>query len=88
MESQRIFFSVLNFFGLNYVISGFMTGAPDWSCKDPSAFHTMRINASHERIIMPQDMSTNPYTLDVDATSFYPGSTVTGWYIFTLIKQN
>lgn len=56
----------------------FSEGAPDFSCKDPSAFHTRKINDTHEGIIMPQAMSTSPYMIDVSAQTFRPGDRVTG----------
>lgn len=80
MQLHQLFFGLLQFLIFIHLDFSFMTGAPDWSCKDPSAFHTLRLNATHEGIIMPQDMSTNPYTLEVDTTAFKPGSRVTGWY--------
>ena len=80
MELSRINFGILDFLISVNVCFGFMTGAPDWSCKDPSTFHTLRLNASHEGIIMPQEMSTNPYTLEVDSKTFTPGSRVTGLF--------
>ena len=80
MQGNRILPVVLLSLIFNHVTYSFMTGAPDWSCKDPSAFHTLRVNATHEGIIMPQDMSTSPYILDVDVSTFTPGSRVTGSY--------
>ena len=77
MEGPLIISAILNILIFSHVTC-FMTGAPDWSCKDPSAFHTLRLNASHEGIIMPQDMKNNPYAIDVDVSSFKPGSTVKG----------
>ena len=85
MEGQRIISAILNSLIFSHVTC-FMTGAPDWSCKDPSAFHTLRLNASHEGIIMPQDMKNNPYAIDVDVSSFKPGSTVKGSYFLIYLQ--
>lgn len=61
----------------------FSGGAPDFSCKDPSAFHTRKINDTHEGIVMPQPMSTSPYRLNVSARIFRPGDRITGRYSLT-----
>ena len=85
MEGPLIISAILNSLIFSHVTC-FMTGAPDWSCKDPSAFHTLRLNASHEGIIMPQDMKNNPYAIDVDVSSFKPGSTVKGSYCLIYLQ--
>ena len=73
-------FIILGLFCL-HVIPGtraFSGGAPDFSCKDPSAFHTRKINDTHEGIIMPQSMTTSPFRLDVNVRTFRPGDRITG----------
>ena len=80
MDSFRFILGILDLIISMNVCSGFMTGAPNWSCKDPSTFHTLRLNASHEGIIMPQEMKTNPYRVEVVSETFTPGSRVTGWF--------
>ena len=62
-------------------VTSFSHGAPDFTCKDPSTFHTRRINGTHEGIIMPEDMLTNTYTADVSVTKYRPGQKVTGMYV-------
>ncbi|KAH3818516.1 uncharacterized protein LOC127880885 [Dreissena polymorpha] len=62
--------------GLLAVCQGFSTGAPDFSCKDPSTFHTRAINATHEGVIMPQSPGSNPYRIRVESTTFNPGDRI------------
>ncbi|XP_052819658.1 uncharacterized protein LOC128245507 [Mya arenaria] len=63
--------------GLACTCYGFSHGAPDFSCKDPSTFHTRKINVTHEGIIMPQPATSSPYRIRTDRASFQPGDRVT-----------
>jgi len=60
------------------LVAAFSHGAPDFSCRDPSTFHTRRVNATHEGVVMPQPAATSPYRLRVNQNTFTPGGRVTG----------
>lgn len=65
-------------FALFSPVVSFSHGAPDFSCKDPSTFHTRKINATHEGIIMPGDILINPYSLMLEGSTYRPGEKITG----------
>ncbi|KAL4221726.1 DOMON domain-containing protein frrs1L [Mactra antiquata] len=64
-------------FGIISPVIAFSHGAPEFSCKDPSTFHTRRINETHEGIIMPGSSASNPFSVVVETVRYRPGEKIT-----------